>query len=214
MFIRILISLMIVALSASAGRAGPFTRKPATKPDPAEQVPALLKTLQMDPDENKRGDAAEELREFDLKAFPDIMPALIEALKNDPSSSVRAEVVNSIGKIRPISQPAGYALEQAVANDTSLRVRAAAKSQLVHWVAFLGYRTSRPNENPSNQTEEPPLAAPLPIESPKSSPLKDKPTANTAPAKSASSTSRPLFPLLSRPAKPEKTDGPVLNAPK
>jgi len=156
-----LMTIALLAVLTSSGRADPlFKRKP--KVDPAEQVPSLIRTLASEPDERKRAAAAEELREFDIKTFPDIIPALVEALKNDHSSSVRLDAVNTLGKLRPITPQAGYALEQAEANDNSLRVRAAAKSILIPWTVIHGYRRGQKPDAVANQTDEPPLAAPLP----------------------------------------------------
>lgn len=228
MFRCFLTTLLVLSTCGNVGLAAPFFKR-ANKPEPAEYVPALIKTLQTDPDERKREVAAEELREYDLKSFPDIMPALVEALKNDPSSSVRLEVVSTISKLRPITQQAGYALEQAVASDNSFRVRASAKASLVQWVAFNGYRQSRTADTVPNQTEEPPLAAPatgtapLP-KSPILSAPKDKvepmlppPPLMPSPSVTKPSSSRSLFPLFSRSNKPDSKasdDGPTLNPPK
>src|SRR5437660_6213362 len=121
-------SLLIVSLlTALAGPAHAGIFKKTPKPDPAVHVPELLRTLKEDPDERKRADAADELREYDSKAFPDLMTGLIDALQNDPSSVVRSQAANSISKLRPISQQAGFALEQALQNDSSWRVRIAAR---------------------------------------------------------------------------------------
>jgi len=226
---RILMSLLPIVLLATPALAGPLFKRP-NKPDPAEHVPALIKTLQSDPDERKRESAAEELREYDLKSFPDIVPALVEALKNDPSSAVRLEVVSSISKMRPITQPAGYALEQAVADDTSFRVRTSAKSTLVEWVLVRGYvRQYRPPATSGSETEEPPLAGPSAVKPPVG--RQPAPKANAEPilpplmptqspsvqATPASNTkpSRSFFPLFSRSGSSNKPDeGPVLNPPK
>lgn len=145
-------------------------RKPRT--NPAEQVPFLIKTLSSDLDERRRADAASELRDYDPKTFPEIVPALIEALKNDSSIPVRREAANSIGLIRPISQMGGYALEQAENNDPAIGVRAIANGHLKLWVLFRGYKKGRMPDPLSNQTEEPPVAEPLPIPTPKLGPSK------------------------------------------
>jgi hypothetical protein len=155
-----IISLTLILANEGYAGIGLFKRPP--KPDPAEHVPALIKTLKTDPEDRKRASAAEELRDYDAKAFPEIIPALIEALQNDSSISVRLEVVTTIGKIRPISQTAGYALEQAAHGDSALRVRGLAKTVLWDWRVFHGYRSGKPPANQPMQTEEPPLAPPLP----------------------------------------------------
>ena len=85
-------------------------------------------------------DAAEELRQFDPKAYPEIMPVLITALSKDASSGVRVEAAASLGKLRPISQQAGYALEQAQNTDSSMRVRLAARQALLGY-HLVGYRS-------------------------------------------------------------------------
>src|SRR5437764_142734 len=122
----LLVPLALVCLVESAPAGGIFTRgKPKT--NPAERVPELLIQLKTDKDEARRTAAAEELRQYDPKAFPEIMTALADALAKDMGASVRSEAATSLGKLRPVSQQAGYALEQAVGNDASVRVRLAAR---------------------------------------------------------------------------------------
>jgi hypothetical protein len=157
MWRRSLLVPLLIAILASPGQAGIFRKTP--KPDPAQRVPQLLKILKEDADERKRADAVEELRDYDLKAFPEIMPAVIDALQNDPGSSVRAEAANTISKLRPISQQAGFALEQTLQSDSSLRVRMAARTTLWHYY-LLGYRSTKPTDKVQEETEEPPLADP------------------------------------------------------
>jgi len=217
---RNLTTLLAMVLFIGQAQAGPFFKR-TPKPEPAEHVPALIKTLQSDPDDDKREDAAEQLRNYDLKTFPDIIPALIEALKNDRSNAVRLEVVSSISTMRPITQAAGYALEEAVADDASLRVRASAKSTLVEWVLVHGYRQTRNNKNVANETEEPPLAGPslkTPLnQPPKTEPIRPPVTTTPTPVPatpvSRPSTSKPFFPLF-RSKEPKPDEGPALNAPK
>ncbi|MCE9532022.1 MAG: HEAT repeat domain-containing protein [Planctomycetes bacterium] len=159
----ILMIPLLVAFSAPEVHAGPLFRRSGNKPEPSAHVPALIKTLASDPDERKRTEAAEELREHDSKIFPEIVPALIEALKNDSSTSVRLEAVNALAKMRPITQPAVYAIEQAVANDSAFRVRATAKTILVQFSLLHGVKLGKTPEPTFNQTDEPPLAKPLPM---------------------------------------------------
>ena len=85
---------LLLAIIVPQGQAGIFKRP--NKPDPVEHVPALINTLKTDPDDKKRANAAEELHEYDSRSFPDIMPALTEALHNDRSSSVRLECVRKL----------------------------------------------------------------------------------------------------------------------
>jgi hypothetical protein len=124
---------LITALTAPAP-AGIFFGK-HTKPTPAERVSQLLITVKTDTNEGKRAGAAKELREFDPRAFPEIVPMLIEVLKHDPKAAVRLEAVQTLGKLHPVSQEAGLALEEAV-SDSNWRVRWQARQSLQ------GYRKS------------------------------------------------------------------------
>ena len=150
-----LVPLAVLGVALPA-QAGPFRK--ATKPDPAEQVPALLEALKAEKDEKARLNAASELRDYDGKVFPEIIPALIDILTNDPSSSVRAEAAESIGKVRPVSSKAGYALEQAIANDKSTSVRLSARTALLQYRIW-GYIRGNSAEVALAQTSEPPLAS-------------------------------------------------------
>jgi hypothetical protein len=131
-----------------------FGRK-KEKPDPKQRVPELITVLKSDKDADKRSHAAEELRTYDPTQFPEIVPALIDALQNDPKPAVRVESVQSLGKLRPVSQVVGEALQQAQAKDASMRVRLQARSTLLqyHWA---GYRSGKKNEMPPlNPTHDP-----------------------------------------------------------
>jgi hypothetical protein len=159
---RILLALGFVAVLARPAPAGILFGK-QTKPNPAERVSQLLVTLTTDSDENKRERAAKELREFDPKAFPQMMPILIDVLKRDQKAAVRVEVVQTLGKLRPISQEAGMALEATLA-DPSWRVRWQARQTL------LGYRISGYKSPPKpDDTSHP-------------APPGGKPSTNSAPA--------------------------------
>jgi hypothetical protein len=173
---------LVLAVPAPAGIF--FGKHP--KPNPAERVPQLLATLKTDPDEGKRTSAAKALREFDPSAFPEMMPILIDVLKHDPQAGVRLEVIQTLGKLRPISQNAGVAMEEAL-GDSSWRVRWQARQTLWLYRAS-GYRSpakpeeaappstakagqpkSRPNLVPKD-TPPPPLADPAPAVRTSSSP--------------------------------------------
>jgi len=136
-------------------QAGIFKRSP--KPDPAIHVPGLIQTLKTSTDEKARAAAASELRDYDAKAYPDVLPTLIEALATDPSSSVRSKAAEAIGKVRPISPEAGYALEQAIDNDKSFQVRFSARTAILQY-RLLGFIGGGKGEMTA-QTGEPPLAA-------------------------------------------------------
>jgi hypothetical protein len=155
--LRVLLVPLVIGCVASPAPAGIFSRsKP--KANPAERVPELLIQLKTDKDEAKRAAAAEELRQFDHKAFPEVLTALADALAKDASTSVRSEAATTLGKVRPVSQQAGYALEQAVANDGSMRVRMAARQALWQY-QLVGYRSGKPAEMPARPAE-PTVSAP------------------------------------------------------
>ena len=137
MFWRLSLALVTVGALALPAPAG-FLFAKKTKPNPAERVPELIVIVKTDKDESKRAAAAEELRQYDPAAHADIVPVLIDVLMNDPKPSVRVEAAESLGKLRPISQEAGWALEQAKDKDASMRVRAKARYELLgyYWAGY------------------------------------------------------------------------------
>jgi hypothetical protein len=163
----VLTAALILAAPASAGDGilgfGLF-KKRSKPPDPTAKVKQLVGTLQSDPDEKKRKQAAEELRGIDPRNNGDIVTALVGSLQRDPSPAVRAEAAESLGKMKPVYQPAGIALETALGSDPDAKVREAVRSAL--WQYHLnGYRT--PAGDPfATQTAEPPLARPQPPPAP------------------------------------------------
>ncbi|MSR30448.1 MAG: HEAT repeat domain-containing protein [Gemmataceae bacterium] len=169
---RFFLFLMLGAASAFPSQAasglGIFGKRPVK--NPAERVPELILLLKSSGDENKRADAAAELRQFDVATYPDILTTLIQALNNDAKPSVRAEAAASLGKIRPVSITVGQALEKSLAQDLSMRVRIQARSSLLQY-NLAGYRS--PPKNPTSlEGKEPPLAAPFPaLPTPKSIPV-------------------------------------------
>jgi hypothetical protein len=205
----LLVVIVAFGLNQSAN-AGFFSRKP--KADPAETVPALIMQLKTDKDDGKRQTAAEELRNYDPKAFPEIMTVLIDALTKDTAVGVRLEAASSIAKLSPINQQAGFALEQAASNDPSIRVRMSARQSL--WQYHLkGYRSGKPTEQagpsltgkgghttakPHGESAEPPLAEPLPG-TPSTS---QKPSGQTAPPR--------IIPPLKQAPKSNEPQGPSL----
>src|SRR5205823_5547833 len=74
---------------------------------------------------------------------------------------VRAEAAGSLGKMRPISQQAGYALEQAQNNDGVMRVRLAARQALWQY-HLVGYRGGKPAETPAANAGAPPTMVTTP----------------------------------------------------
>jgi hypothetical protein len=157
---RLFILLVLIPVLTPSVHAGILFGRKKDKPDPKQRVPELVMILKSDKDADKRSHAAVELRTYDPAQFPEIIPALIDALQNDPKPGVRVEAVQSLGKIRPVSQVVGEALEQALAKDASMRVRLQARSTLLqyHWA---GYRSGK-------KTDVPPLTPtrePTPVDS-------------------------------------------------
>lgn len=169
---RLIVIALLLMLSAWArpAHAQLFGRK--AKTNPAQRVPELIVTLKTAPEERKRVRAAEELRDFDARTYSEIVPVLIDSLKNDPKPAVRLEALSTLGKVRPISQSAGQAIEKAAAGDESWRIRLHARSVLVGY-RLAGYSsktgaekgtvTAMPTSLPRPRrvtTAEPPLADP------------------------------------------------------
>jgi hypothetical protein len=158
---RLLWLLVVLALPALAvpAQAQIFFKK--ARPAPAQRVPELILILKTETDERKRAAAADELREYDAKTFTEIVPVLIDVLHNDTKTSVRLEALGSLYRVRPVSQPAGQAIEHAASSDESLRVRLQAKTALLKY-HLAGYSSSNKNEPSVFQpsTQEPPLADP------------------------------------------------------
>jgi hypothetical protein len=201
---RLLLSALLVLASTVPAAAGPFRRAP--KPDPTLQVPALIETLQNDKDEKARARAAAALDEFDAKTFPDILPALAAALATDPSAAVREDAALAIGKIRPITPQAGYALEQALANDKSIQVRLSVRRSLFQY-RILGYFGGG-NRDLSVQSSEPPLASGTPA-GPATTVL--RPTPSPAPFTPTQAVPTPV-PAGPKPTPTQSTEPPVAPA--
>jgi hypothetical protein len=183
------LAVLVVLLALPGLANGGIFGKKGTKVDPAQRVPELIGILKSSPDEHKRAEAADELRKYDVQKFPDIIPVLIEALHHDTRPGVRAEAAQSLGRIRPVSQAVGQALEQALARDSSMRVRLQARSSLLQY-HMAGYRSRK--KDSKDKTGEPPLAEPakgdgprlegpaIPAPGPAIEPVKAKPQARPA----------------------------------
>lgn len=224
-FRLLLVPLILAGMVAPASAGIFFNKRP--KANPAERVPTLIATAKTDPEEKKRAAAAAELREFDPAAYPEIIPVLIDLVQNDAKPGVRLEAVQSLAKLRPVSQQVGFALEQAADQDKSLRVRLQARSSLLQY-HLAGYRSPKKDEIPAApsgpKTEEPPLASPLGMSASQktSGPLAQDP-GTPMPRGSVSRTAlprnRPQSPLV--PVNPPKLvappgpkdDGPDLSPP-
>lgn len=154
---RWLLVLLLVPLLVPPSQAGIIFGRKKDRPEPKTRVPELIAALKDDKDADKRGKAAEELRNYDPAVFPEIVPALIGTLNGDAASGVRIEAAHSLSRLRPVSQTVGEALEQSVAKDSSMRVRLQSRNALLqyHWAGYRGKKTDVP---PLNATTEPPLA--------------------------------------------------------
>jgi hypothetical protein len=208
---RVTLILVLLPLVAAPVQAGIIFGRKKEKPDPKLRVPELVGILKTDKDADKRSRAAEELRNYDPAAFPDIVPTLIEALHNDKQTGVRIEAVHSLAKLRPISQVVGEALEQAVAKDSSMRVRLQARSALLqyHWA---GYRSKKNEVPPLKSTREPPVAAPSGDPPPISTQSPAPPPA--APQPDDASRLRPQPAPPAAPVAPSPSNPPPAAAPK
>jgi hypothetical protein len=231
-FTRLFATGMAALVLTGPATAGIFRKSP--KPDPAVHVPALIQVLKTSKDEKARASAAADLRDYDAKAFPDILPTLMAALASDPSTSVRSKAAESIGAVRPISPEAGHALEMALDAEKSFGVRVSVRTALVKY-RILGFIGSDKGEM-TVQTAEPPLAAasavkgtpggtilrptptPVPVTGPVTPPSSLTPASPPLPAGSQGLAPRtqsgePPFAEPGRPAYPVLTSQPKAPAP-
>ena len=166
-----------------------FSKK--AKTNPSQRVPELILTVKTEADEKKRAHAAEELRDYDSVTFAEIVPVLVDVLKNDKKQSVRLEALNSLAKIRPVTSLAGHAIEKAAAEDETLRIRWQAKTALTKY-HLAGY-SSKKTDAKGTGTGEPPLAEPnTPLPLPRFDPIEPPrltPTTSTG-------APRPLPPIV------------------
>ncbi len=216
-FLVILALLLGPALPAPAGIFSLFKRdKPAPAPT-ATRVQELVQTLKSDPADGKRVAAAAELRQYDPQAFPEIVPALLEALQRDARPEVRSEAVDSLGKLRPVTTEVGMALERASASDAAPRVRSHAQAALKLYQKN-GYRQASKIDGPAlvappgtALTREPPLADPAPPR-----PAQTNGGARPMPNRPATPPRPPLVPTEAPPLQtppPLDTNGPALTPP-
>ena len=219
MYYRVTLLVVVLPLMAAPAQAGLIFGRKKEKPDPRQRVPELVTILKTDKDADKRSRAAEELRSYDPALFPDIVPALIEALRQDRKAGVRIEAAHSLARVRPVSPVVGEALELAVAKDPSMRVRLQARSALLqyHWAGYRGKKNDMP---PLNTSREPPLAGkdhyPPPISTRSPTPPIDSYRLRPVSVPSAPPSTRepPLSPAPIPAPKPNTTsEGPDLGGP-
>ncbi|MCI0378520.1 MAG: HEAT repeat domain-containing protein [Gemmataceae bacterium] len=173
--------LPALALSAQADGIlglGLFSKKP--KSNPAQRVPELIAILKADQNERNRAGAAEELGRYEAAMFAELPGVLADALRNDPSASVRIEAASSLAALRPVTSLAGQALDKAAASDESWRVRWHAKGVLVRY-RLAGYSSTKVTleHGAGMKTDEPPLlvdpGVPPPAQFPAGTPAKKGP---------------------------------------
>lgn len=221
----LLLTVAVVAVSAAPSEAQLFGSK-KNKTPPQQRVPELLVIVQQDKDSHKRSDAAEELRQYDPNQFPEIVPVLIGVLQNDASTSVRIEAATSLGRIRPISVPAGQALEKASSSDSNLRVRLQAHTSLAYY-QLSGYHAPKNKEVATAPATGPALKGPTTAEPPLATgPAEDGAKGSKMPTTSNSSPgARPLpsgpplpgsqVPMVTVPSTtPVPAEGPTLTPPR
>lgn len=192
---RFCLLVAVLTVTADGARAGIFfNRKP--KPQTADRVPTLLYTLKTDASEQKRAEAADELRNYDAGTNPEIVPVLIESALKDPQASVRIAAVQTLSKLRPVSQMAGKAIEQAASSDPSMRVQLQARSALLQY-RMSGYHSSKgdlPTTLPGRviRTDEPPLAPVEPTPPPPVRPQAQPQPLPVGPTLTPTSVPRPM----------------------
>ncbi|GBD36282.1 hypothetical protein HRbin36_01403 [bacterium HR36] len=146
---RLTLIIFCGLLAAWPVHAGIFGKK--AKPTP-QRVSELVGILLNHPESNQRAEAAEELANADAGAHPEVLHALIEALRKDGSSTVRRAAASSLGKLQPPTREAADALDQAIKHDDSWTVRMQAR------MARLGYRVPRPSAGTANPPGTPSLS--------------------------------------------------------
>lgn len=106
----------------------------------SEQITQICQILKTSGEETARIAAIEELRSIDGAYQPIAISALMETLKSDRKTGVRAEAAVALSKMRPVRQEVGSALENAISKDNSMRVRIQARSALLQY-NLAGYRS-------------------------------------------------------------------------
>jgi hypothetical protein len=167
-----------------------------------------------DKDERQRVAAAAELRQFEGNSFPEIAFVLMDVLQSDSAASVRLEAAVSLARLRPSTQEAQQALQQAAAKDGSLRVRMQARTSLMFYHVSNTPKKSEP-QGPILPTTPAPAPAPTvtptqgfaPINQPPTGLPRPLPAGPTQPA--AMPTHQTAEPPLLQPLPPTE-QGPLL----
>ncbi len=135
-----------------------FYRLPLAEP---ARVRHWVETLRHHPEASQRLEAVRRLAQTDPRAHPDVIPALVDALRRDPVAAVRQLAADTLGRFPVLSSQAGVALEEAMDHDPVEAVRSAARQALWEY-HLLGYSSPKGVGGFVGQTVEPPLASPSP----------------------------------------------------
>jgi len=192
---RVLPVLLAAAMASSAGHAGPIFGRKQPMQNPTK-VAELLNTLRNGQSGERRAAAASDLAGADGQMFPEVAPALIQALLQDKDSSVRRAAAVALGQLEPRSAEAANALDACLKNEGNLLVRLAART------ARLGYRV--PDNKPAADPEKPTVIQVPPPDA--NGRLRPVPVPNATPSNPNVNQTRPL------PSAPE-TRGPIVAPP-
>jgi hypothetical protein len=227
---RMLLVLSALVVAAPAVDAGPIFGRKQPIQNPAKVV-ELLNFLRNSQDGGRRAEAASDLADVDGQMFPEVAPALIEALLKDSHSGVRRQAAESLGQLEPRTAEAAQALDMCLKNETNILVRLAART------ARLGYRVQEmkppapPQQTQQGQGNVIPVPPPdangrlKPVPVPESKPLplpRDTrgpsiaPPALPLPVVQPATTppSVPIPPMPITKPMPQPTDGPILLPPR
>ena len=103
---------------------------PAQENPVTQQIDQLIKAMREAPTPSQREWAAQQLINFEWRANPQILYALLQSASQDPAVSVRAGCVYCLGRTQASVEPVLGALN-AMRNDTEPRVRQAVEQALV-----------------------------------------------------------------------------------
>lgn len=95
---------------------------PMPQPTMNQQIEQMIKLMRESPYPSQREVAAQSLANFDWKAHPHIVPALLQGASQDPAASVRAGCVSCLGRMGAALEPVMTTL-QTMRNDIDPRVR-------------------------------------------------------------------------------------------
>jgi len=115
LFLPVRTSMVIMVISAMLLSCVPTSSrqvKPVNSKNPYYQTNKYLKNLKQG-DNAQRTKAARKLGEKNIKRTPDVVPALIDAIK-DPYPKVRSNAAGALARIDEAARPAENALREAL----------------------------------------------------------------------------------------------------